>query len=108
VTGLSNQSSDLVGKRLELLREVVPGLSRLAIMANGDNPLAVLELGDAQAEARKLGLDATTWKVRGADDIAPIIEMLNGHAEALYVGAGKGPGSLPHRRSDLPFQYTLG
>ena len=54
-------------------------------MANGDNPLAVLELGDAQAEARKLGLDATTWKVRGAEDIAPVIEMLKGHAEALYV-----------------------
>ena len=54
-------------------------------MANGDNPLAVLELGDAQAEARKLGLDATTRKVRGAEDIAPVIEMLKGHSEALYV-----------------------
>ncbi len=85
VTGLSNQSSDLVGKRLELLREVVPGLRRLAIMANGDNPLAVLELGDAQVEARKLGLDATTWKVRGAEDIAPVIDTLKGHADALYV-----------------------
>ena len=85
VTGLSNQSGDLVGKRLELLREVVPGLRRLAIMANGDNPQSVLELGDAQAEARKLGLDATTWKVRGAEDIAPVIETLKGHAEALYV-----------------------
>ena len=85
VTGLSNQSGDLVGKRLELLCEVVPGLRRLAIMANGDNPLAVLELNDAQAEARKLGLDATTWKVRGAGDIAPVIETLKGHAEALYV-----------------------
>jgi putative ABC transport system substrate-binding protein len=85
VTGLSNQSSDLFGKRLELLRQVVPGLRRLAIMANADNPQTLLETGDAEAEARKLGLDATTSKVRRAEDIAPAIEALKGHAEALYV-----------------------
>jgi ABC-type uncharacterized transport system substrate-binding protein len=85
VTGLSNQSSDLFGKRLELLREVVPGLRRLAIIANSDNPQTVLETGDAQAEARKLGLEVTTSKIRRADDIAPAIGALEGHAEALYV-----------------------
>src|SRR2546428_4568479 len=46
VTGLSNQAPDLAGKRLELLREVIPGLRRLAIFANVGSPVAVLEIGD--------------------------------------------------------------
>jgi putative ABC transport system substrate-binding protein len=53
VTGLSNQQTDLAGKRLELLREVVPGLRRLAVMLNSDFPQAVLEKGEVQAAARQ-------------------------------------------------------
>ena len=60
VTGLSALTADLAGKRLELLREVVPGLSRLAIMGNVGNPLTVLELGELQAAARPLGLQLDT------------------------------------------------
>jgi putative ABC transport system substrate-binding protein len=60
VTGLANQLSDTVGKKLEVLREVVPDLRRLAIIANVGNPAAVLEMGEAQAAARKLGLEVTT------------------------------------------------
>ena len=60
VTGLSIQATDLAGKRLELLREVVPGLRRLAIMANVGNPGAVLEMGEVQAAARTLGLEVVT------------------------------------------------
>src|SRR5262249_17001420 len=51
VTGLANQISDTAGKRLEFLREVVPDLRRLAIMANVGNPASVLEMGEAQAAA---------------------------------------------------------
>jgi putative tryptophan/tyrosine transport system substrate-binding protein len=64
VTGLSLQSTDLAGKRLRLLREVVPGLRRLAILGNVGVPNAVLEIGEAQAAARKLGLDITTRAIR--------------------------------------------
>ena len=85
VTGLSIQATDLAGKRLELLREVVPGLRRLAIMANVGNPAAVLEMREVQAAARTLGLDATTLEIRRAEDIAPAFEALKGRAEALYV-----------------------
>ena len=85
VTGLSNQSSDLFGKRLELLREFVPGLRRLAIIANSNNPQTALEIGDAQAEARKLGLEATITTIRRTDEIGPAIETMKGHADALYV-----------------------
>src|SRR6516162_10196428 len=70
VTGLSTQSSDIAGKRLELLREVVPDLRRLAIMAHVGNPGAVLELAEIQAAARALGLEVATLEIRRAEDIA--------------------------------------
>jgi putative tryptophan/tyrosine transport system substrate-binding protein len=85
VTGLSNQASDLDAKRLELLREVVPNLHSLAIMANVGYPAAVLEMGAIQTNARKLGLDVTTVEIRRAEDITSGLTALKGHAEALYV-----------------------
>jgi len=85
VTGLSMQSTDLAGKRLALLREVVSGLRRLAIMANVDYPAAMQELGEIQAAAGTLGLDVATFEIRRAEDIAPAFEALKGRAEALYV-----------------------
>jgi putative ABC transport system substrate-binding protein len=85
VTGLSVQFTDLAGKRLELLREVVPSLRRLAIMANVGAPGAVLEMREAQAVARTLGLEVATVEIRRAEDIAPAFEALKGRADALYV-----------------------
>jgi len=84
VTGLSNQSTDLAGKRLELLREVVPGLGRLAIMANVGNPASLLELHEVQASARKLGFEVATFEIRRGEDIGPAFEVLKGRADALY------------------------
>jgi putative ABC transport system substrate-binding protein len=85
VTGLSSQMTDTASKRLELLREVVPGLRRLAIMANVDNPFGALEMGEVKAAARALALEAATFEIRRAEDIAPTFEALKGRAEALYV-----------------------
>jgi putative tryptophan/tyrosine transport system substrate-binding protein len=79
------QSTDLAGKRLALLREVVPGLRRLAIMVNPGAPAAVLERSEVEATAKTLGLDIATFEIRRADDIAPAFEALKGRAEALYV-----------------------
>jgi len=87
VTGLSNLISETGGKRLEFLREVVPGLRRLAILANVSNPAVVLDMGDVQAAARTLGLEVTTLEIRRAQDIVPAFEALNGRAEALYVSS---------------------
>jgi len=87
VTGLSSQFTDLAGKRLELLREMVPSLRRLAIMANAGYPASVLEMAEVQATARTLGLDVVTLEIRRAEDIAPAFEALKGRAEALYVCA---------------------
>ena len=85
VTGLSIQNPDLAGKRVELLREVVPGLRRLAIMANVELPSAASEMREVQTAARTLDLDATTFPIRRAEDIAPAFEALKGSADALYV-----------------------
>jgi ABC-type uncharacterized transport system substrate-binding protein len=85
VTGLSNQISDAGGKKIELLREVVPGLRRLAILANVGNPASVLDMGEAEATARTLGLDVTTSEIRRAEDISPAFDALRGRADALYV-----------------------
>jgi putative ABC transport system substrate-binding protein len=85
VTGLSLFATDLAGKRLELLREIVPGLRRLAILGNvGSN---VLELNEVQTTAKMLGLEVVAVEIRQADDIAPAFEALKGRAEAMYVAA---------------------
>jgi putative ABC transport system substrate-binding protein len=87
VTGLSNLISDTGGKKLQLLREIVPDLGRLAIMANVSNPAVVLELDDAQAAARTLGLEVAISEVRRVEDIASAFDALKGRADALYVCA---------------------
>jgi putative ABC transport system substrate-binding protein len=85
VTGLSIQSTDLAPKRLELFREMVPSLTRLAIMANVNSPNTMLEVGEVQATARSLGLDATVVEVRRAEDIAPAFEAIKGRVDAVYI-----------------------
>jgi putative ABC transport system substrate-binding protein len=85
VTGLSVLSVDLAGKRLDLLREAISNLGRLAIMGNVDNPIVVLELGELQAAARLLGLQVDTLEIRRSQDIAPALEAVKGRAEALLV-----------------------
>jgi putative ABC transport system substrate-binding protein len=84
VTGLSAGSTDVVGKRLELLREVMPGLRRLAILASDSSHL-VLEIGEVQRAARTLALEVATFEIRRIEDIAPAFETLKGGADALYV-----------------------
>jgi putative ABC transport system substrate-binding protein len=85
VTGLSSQQSDIAGKRLELLREVFATVRRLAILANVDSPPAVLDMREVQVAARTLGIEAATFDIRRAEDIAPAFEAIQGRADALYV-----------------------
>jgi putative tryptophan/tyrosine transport system substrate-binding protein len=85
ITGLSIQQTDLASKRLEMLREVVPGLRTLAILANISSPNSALEMAETQAAARTIGLAVVTSEVRRAEDIAPAFDALKGRADALYV-----------------------
>jgi putative ABC transport system substrate-binding protein len=85
VTGLSLQGPDLAGKRLGLLREVIPDRRRLAIMVNVGYPAAKQELAQVQAAAGALSFESVVLEIRRAEDIAPAFDRLNERAESLYV-----------------------
>src|SRR5262249_11709781 len=85
VTGLSTQQTDVAGKRLELLRELVPGLRWLATMANATAAGAMMEMAEVEVAARTLGLGVLTLEIQRAEDIAPAFEALKYLVEALYV-----------------------
>jgi len=87
VTGLSIQQTDTASKRVELFRDVVPGLRRLAILANVASPNAVVDMDEARVAAGTLGLGVVTSEIRRTEDIVPAFEALKGHADALYVCA---------------------
>jgi putative ABC transport system substrate-binding protein len=84
-TGMSIQQTDLVGKRLELLREILPDLRRLAVLADIGSPNSALEMAEAHTAARGLGLDVVTSEVRRVEDILPAFKAFKDRADALYV-----------------------
>jgi putative tryptophan/tyrosine transport system substrate-binding protein len=83
-TGLSLQQTDAAGKRLELLREAIPGIRRLPILANGGNLSALLDMREAQAMAQTAGFEAVSSEI-DPEDIAPAINAFRSRVEALYV-----------------------
>jgi putative ABC transport system substrate-binding protein len=85
VTGLSLQQSDLVGKRLQLLHEIVRGTRRIALMANAGYPAAGQEMREVQTLGRTLNMEVVTLEIRQVTDIAPGFETINGRVDALYV-----------------------
>jgi putative ABC transport system substrate-binding protein len=87
LTGLSSQTGDLGGKRLDLLRELAPGMRRLGIMGNADYSAAVQEVAEVSAVARASGLEVVTLEVRRAADFAPAFDTLKNRADALYVSS---------------------
>jgi putative tryptophan/tyrosine transport system substrate-binding protein len=85
ITGLSLQQADAAGKRLELLREVLPDLRRLAIMANVGSRGAAIDLAETETAARRFGLETVALDIRRTEDIAPAFETIKGRADALYI-----------------------
>ncbi len=84
-TGLSLLQTEVAGKRLDLMRQVVPNLRRLAVLANTDSAAAALDMRETEEAARTRGLETIMLKIRRTEDIAPAIAGVKGHAEALYV-----------------------
>jgi ABC-type uncharacterized transport system substrate-binding protein len=85
VTGLSLQSSEIGTKRLEILREAIPGLKHLAVMANPGYPGSARESAAVQDAARRLGLTADALDIHRPEDIAPAIASVKDRATALYI-----------------------
>jgi putative ABC transport system substrate-binding protein len=69
ITGFAAQNVDLEGKRLELLKELLPNLSRVGILANATNPLFAIGLQKLQPAANELGVSVDIFEVRNGDDI---------------------------------------
>ena len=108
VTGLSNQGADLAGKRLEVLREVNPGLRRFAVLANAEYPCRISEIADIQTAARTLGLNVAVFEIRPAGDVSPVFDtMRKDRAEALYVVGDTFMNSNRARISTLAIQARL-
>lgn len=85
VTGLSMQQSELAGKRLSLMREIVPGFRRLAMLVEDGNRSTMLEMAEIRTVARALALEFEPIEIRRADEIVAAIEALRGRAAVLYV-----------------------
>jgi ABC-type uncharacterized transport system substrate-binding protein len=85
VTGVSNQSSDLGSKRLELLRDLLPSLRRIAVLVDVGNPSAVLDMGQVRTVAEALSLEVAIREIRRAEDVVSAFEGLGGHADALTI-----------------------
>jgi putative tryptophan/tyrosine transport system substrate-binding protein len=108
VTGLSNQAADLAGKRLEVLREVNPGLRKLAVLANAEYPGRISEIADIQTAARTLGLNIAVFEIRPAGDVSPVFDtMRKDGTEALYVVGDTFMNSNRARISTLAIQARL-
>jgi putative ABC transport system substrate-binding protein len=90
VTGLTNRTADLSGKRLELLKEVVPKLSRVAVLYEPANPQSVTELKESiPPVARALGLTIRAWEISGADDFDKVFAGLKSErADGFYLSSG--------------------
>ena len=85
VTGLYIMQPELASKKLELLREVVPNIRRLAIMVNPGFDVVVQEANEVQARAQSLGIEVTALKMWRAEEIIPSLQSLKEHPDALYV-----------------------
>src|SRR5262245_29035526 len=85
VTGLSMQQTETASKRLELLREAVPTVRRMAVLANAGNPAGAPDRGEVEAAAKKLGLDINRHEIRRAEDIASAFAAFQDRVDALYV-----------------------
>ena len=92
VTGITNLARELGGKRLELLKEAVPKLARVAVLYDPAIPGSVLEVKEVlPVAARALGLTIQPWEVRDADDFERVFAALNKERpDGLYV-PGAGP-----------------
>ncbi len=89
VTGLTNLSRDLGGKRLELLKEADPNVARVAVLYDPSNPSHVREMKEVPVAARALGLTIQPWEVRGADGFEKVFAAMGKQRpDGLYVLGG--------------------
>jgi putative tryptophan/tyrosine transport system substrate-binding protein len=88
VTGVSQMTSDLAAKRLELLKEAVPGISRVLVLAYFADPIASLQVNALKEAARSLGVALQIQDIRAADDLPAAFDAgARQHADGLLTTA---------------------
>jgi putative tryptophan/tyrosine transport system substrate-binding protein len=109
VTGLTNLSSELGGKRLELFKEAVPKLARVAVLFDPGNPPGVLQVKEVlPVAARALGLTVRPWEIRAADDFDKVFAALNKErVDGLFVFGGPLMNSNQKRMGSLALKSRL-
>jgi putative ABC transport system substrate-binding protein len=108
VTGLATIDSDLIIKRLELLREVVPQASRLAVIWEAGNEGAASAARNAQSAAEALGISLQSLSVRGADELdGAFAAMVNDRAAGLVVGASAILFAARAQLADLAAKHRI-
>ncbi len=85
ITGVSAQSADTPGREIEFLRQLVPGLRRVAIIANAASPGSMFEMKSAETAAHALSLEAETFALRGPDDLVAAFDKIAGDADGIYA-----------------------
>jgi putative ABC transport system substrate-binding protein len=104
VTGILFNQNVLGGKRVELLREIAPNVSRVALLMNPNNPNVKVEQADAEAGAKKLGLETVTLNARNAPEIdAAFEQLLRAKADAFITATD--PVLLDRREQIVSFAH---
>ena len=104
---MSVQQPDAAGKRIELLRELIPGFRRLAVLSNPGYAGSVEEIREVEAAAHAFGLEVDRLEIRRAEDIVPAFEQLRGGAQALYVCTDALANANRHRINILALGARL-
>jgi putative tryptophan/tyrosine transport system substrate-binding protein len=107
VTGLSTLGSDLSGKRLELLKEVVPGVSRIAVLSNPTNQSVPALLRETKIAAQSLGVQIQFLEARAPGDLNKVFVAIRGRPSALMVVPDPMLFAQRKRLSDLAGQNRL-
>src|SRR5206468_2004678 len=115
VTGLTNLSGELGGKRLELLKEAVTKVARVVVLYDPNTSIGAREVKELlPVAARALGMTIQPWEVRGTDDFEKVFAVLNKQRpDGLYVLGGPLMAANRKRiagfalKSRLPSTYTL-
>jgi putative tryptophan/tyrosine transport system substrate-binding protein len=85
VTGLSNLSEELTGKRMQLFKDVLPRVSHVAVLWNAGNPVSTIMFKQAEAAAQRLGLQVQSVEVRRPDDFDQALAAVSGRPSTLFV-----------------------
>lgn len=108
MTGMSFMALDLVGKRFELLKEVIPGLQRVAILANPEHPGEPAELRVSNEAASKLGVSVDYFQVRSASELESALGRIpKAKAEAIILFPDAGMMRHAERIAEFGLSHRL-